>query len=120
MKRSIFLVPILISLSSCYPIYKTQKPQVTVTVVNEQGVAIADVKVVLVTAVHPAKIDDQYDEKFTNKLGIVNFEKQAQWKVESLMIHGCKCTIGIYALQKMAISHKNLSMSVKKRRLKSF
>ncbi|MGO3384199.1 hypothetical protein [Acinetobacter guillouiae] len=88
MKRSIFLVPILISLSSCYPIYKTQKPQVTVTVVNEQGVAISDVKVVLVTAVHPAKIDDQYDEKFTNKLGIVNFEKQAQWKVESLMIHG--------------------------------
>ena len=88
MKRSIFLIPILISLTSCYPIYKTQKPQVTVTVINEQGVAIPDVKVVLVTSVHPAKKDDQYDEKFTNKLGIVNFEKQAEWKVESLMIHG--------------------------------
>ncbi|MFW1853116.1 hypothetical protein ACG9XR_21445 [Acinetobacter guillouiae] len=60
----------------------------TVTVLNEQGVAIPDVKVVLVTAVHPAKIDDQYDEKFTNKLGIVNFKKRAEWKVESLMIHG--------------------------------
>ncbi|MCG7220251.1 hypothetical protein [Acinetobacter sp. AG3] len=88
MNRYIFLISILISLTSCYPIYKTQKPQVTVTVVNEQGVAIPDVKVVLVTAVHPAKIDDQYDEKFTNKLGIVNFEKRAEWKVESLMIHG--------------------------------
>ncbi len=88
MKRSIFLIPILISLTSCYPIYKTQKPQVTVTVINEQGVAIPDVKVVLVTSVRPAKIDDQYDEKLTNEFGIANFEKLAQWKVESFMIHG--------------------------------
>ncbi|KAF5276378.1 hypothetical protein FQR65_LT16371 [Abscondita terminalis] len=40
------------------------------------------------TSVRPAKIDDQYDEKYSNQIGVVNFEKQAQWKVESLMIHG--------------------------------
>lgn len=88
MFRFIFLIPILVSIGACYPIYKTQKPQLAVNVVDEQGAAIIDAKVVLVTTVHPAKIDDQYDEKFSNQFGAVNFEKQAQWKVESLMIHG--------------------------------
>lgn len=88
MSRFILLIPIVISLGACYPVYKTQKPQLTVNVVNEKGLAIADAKVVLVTTVHPAKIEDQFDEKFSNQFGAVNFEKQAQWKVESLMIHG--------------------------------
>ncbi|MCU4437588.1 hypothetical protein KTH93_19215 [Acinetobacter bereziniae] len=88
MNRIILLIPFFIFLTGCFPVYKTQKPQLTVNVVNERGVAIPNVKVVLVTSVRPAKIDDQYDEKYSNQIGVVNFEKQAQWKVESLMIHG--------------------------------
>ncbi|WP_288454828.1 hypothetical protein [uncultured Acinetobacter sp.] len=88
MDKNIFLIPFFIFLTGCFPVYKTQKPQLTVNIVNERGVAIPNVKVVLVTSVRPAKIDDQYDEKYSNQIGVVNFEKQAQWKVESLMIHG--------------------------------
>ena len=88
MNRAILLIPFFIFLTGCFPVYKTQKPQLTVNVVNERGVAIPNVKVVLVTSVRPAKIDDQYDEKYSNQIGVVNFEQQAQWKVESLMIHG--------------------------------
>ncbi|KAF1023745.1 MAG: hypothetical protein GAK29_02860 [Acinetobacter bereziniae] len=77
MNRAIFLIPLIIFLTGCFPVYKTQKPQLTVNVVNERGVAIPNVKVVLVTSVRPAKIDDKYDEKYSNQIGIVNFEKQA-------------------------------------------
>lgn len=88
MNKNIFLIPFIIFLTGCFPIYKTQKPQLTVNVVNERGVAIPEVKVVLVTRVYPSRINDQYDIKFTNEQGAVDFEKLAQWRIESLMIHG--------------------------------
>lgn len=40
------------------------------------------------TRVYPSRINDQYDIKFTNEQGAVDFEKLAQWRIESLMIHG--------------------------------
>lgn len=75
-------------LSGCYPIYKTQKPELEVTVVDEQNQPVEKAKVVLITEVHPAKIDAQFDQKTTNSFGKANFAKQSKWQVEFLMIHG--------------------------------
>lgn len=86
-KTTISLVAVLY-LSGCYPIYKTQKPELEVTVVDEHNQPIEKAKVILMTEVHPAKIDAQFDKKLTNSLGKINFAKQAEWKVEFLMIHG--------------------------------
>ncbi|WP_228203387.1 hypothetical protein [Acinetobacter sp. CFCC 10889] len=86
-KTTISWVAVLF-ISGCYPIYKTQKPEFEVTVVDEQGQPIEKAEVILMTEVHPAKIDAQFDKKLTNSLGKVNFAKQAEWKVEFLMIHG--------------------------------
>lgn len=88
-KTTISLFAILF-LSGCYPIYKTQKPELEVTVVDEQDQPIEKAKVVLMTEVHPAKIDANFDEKYSNQKGEVNFTKQAEWKVEFLMIHGAQ------------------------------
>lgn len=86
-KINIALISCL-ALTACYPIYKTQKPKVEVIVVDEQDQPIEKAKVVLITEVHPAKIEANFDEKFSNQKGEVSFTKQAEWKVEFLMIHG--------------------------------
>lgn len=86
-KINIVLIACL-ALTACYPIYKTQKPEVEVTVVDEQDQPIEKAKVVLMTEVHPAKRDAKFDEKYSNQKGEVSFTKQAEWKVEFLMIHG--------------------------------
>ena len=86
--KSIIVLILSVSLTACFPIYKTQKPEAEVTILDENGQPLANVKVMLVTEVHPAKVDGQFDSQTTDQSGKVVFTKQAEWKVESLIIHG--------------------------------
>ncbi|WP_372403270.1 hypothetical protein ACDW34_12160 [Acinetobacter piscicola] len=75
-------------LQACYPVYKTIRTPVQVEVVDEQGKAIKNAKVVMETTQRPAHVMPVFNRLFTDAQGKVEFKRQRKWAMETLFIHG--------------------------------
>ena len=75
-------------LSACYPVYQTIRTPVQVNVVDEQGQAIKNAKVVMETTQRPAHVLPVFNRLFTDSQGKVKFHRQREWTIETLFIHG--------------------------------
>jgi hypothetical protein len=85
--RIAILCFIWISLTACYPAYKTRQPAVNLMLVNTQQLPIAGAKVVLNTRAHASGIND-FNIKMTDENGGVTFNSNKQMEIEVMAMHG--------------------------------
>ena len=90
MKNALLFIILALGLTACFPVYKKLKPEFEVNVVDENGQAVANAQIILLTEVHPAINIIAKIQKLTDAQGVAKFSGQREWKVESLMIHGSK------------------------------
>ena len=81
---------LLVTLAGCvpYPVYKTLQPSAKVTVQDERGRPVSGANVSLITRRFPYGSEFSRTTKETNLQGIAHFERQSEWQVEALVIHG--------------------------------
>lgn len=77
-----------ILVSGCFPVYKEILPEIIIDVIDEKGLPLKNVEIVLYTEVSPAKKDFKPLKEFTNDEGRAEFKKASHWAIESLIIHG--------------------------------
>lgn len=87
MKR--LLVIALAALSSaCVPVYKTLQPSAEVQVIDEQGQALNDAQVTLISSAYPYGREQFRTEATTRGDGSATFYKVKDFRVEVMMLHG--------------------------------
>lgn len=83
------LVVALASLSSaCVPVYKTLQPSAEVQVVDDQGRALNDAQVTLISSAYPYGREQFRTEAVTRGNGTATFYKVKDFRVEVMMLHG--------------------------------
>lgn len=75
------------SLTACFPIHQTIRPELDVSVMDENGNPVNQAKVTLITQQRPAFVPLRYDVQYT-KNGKTHFQPKHEWQRAMLMMHG--------------------------------
>jgi hypothetical protein len=88
--RSAFVILCAVMLSGCYPVYKTLRPQASLTVNDQNRRPLVGARVTLVTNFYPYGLEQSRDTVLADSSGIARFSKLKKWETEVMMIHGAK------------------------------
>lgn len=90
--KAIVLGLLTLALGGCvpYPVYKTLQPEASLAVFDEQGQPLAETQVLLIASAWPYGTERKRNAALSDTQGQARFEKIAEWRVESLMLHGAE------------------------------
>lgn len=86
--RALLVIALAALSSACVPVYKTLQPSAEVQVRDEQGQALNDAQVTLISSAYPYGREQFRTEATTRGDGTATFYKVKDFRVEVMMLHG--------------------------------